>query len=158
MKRLTYFICMNRKVSPHEQCCVNYGVSTGCLDLCRKRANSRSRSTFPRNTKCEKYKHAINMCWHKGMCKIVSKWSKWATCLNIQDTLVYSWNQSLLSSGCTKVDRPCNPKRHPTSSQCCKGLYCQAYGPNINPGGRCQYPRIQPEPRILSTHRGTKSK
>ena len=83
MKRLTYFICMNRKVSPHEQCCVNYGVSTGCLDLCRKRANYRSRSTFPRDTKCEKHKHVINMCWDKGMCKIISKWSKWITCLNM---------------------------------------------------------------------------
>ena len=92
-----------------------------------------------------------------GMLEISFKW--YGTFVYfIQATLVYSWNQSLLSSGCTKVDRPCNPKRHPTSSQCCKGLYCQAYGPNINPGGRCQYPRIQPEPRILSTHRGTKSK
>ena len=96
-------------------------------------------------------------CWRRYVRNIIQM--IWHICIFfIQATLVYSWNQSLLSSGCTKVDRPCNPKRHPTSSQCCKGLYCQAYGPNINPGGRCQYPRIQPEPRILSTHRGTKSK
>lgn len=64
------------EASSIEQCCMKRGVSTGCMDLCRKRTSSKGRSSFPSNTRCEKHKAIINMCWNEGMGKILSTLSK----------------------------------------------------------------------------------
>ena len=80
------------EASSIEQCCMKRGVSTGCMDLCRKRTSSNARSSFPSNTRCEKHKAIINMCWNEGMVKILSASSKWITRLKI------------ISDDCSAVD------------------------------------------------------